>query len=279
MKGCAKMESSIERVKEYYDKNAECEWLRLKEHPFEFIFTAFMMEKYVKPGERILDIGGGPGRYSIHFSKMGCDVTLVDLSDANIRLAKKMAVEEGVAFPAHVKNCLALDELHLGMFDHVFLMGPLYHLLDRDEQTEAVKIALGHLKPGGKLYVSFIQIFAGILYDLKYGGNIVRDSSSPETKVLIDAAANGGDYCGTAFTSACFFNQRNILPFMEQFPLKKLRFFGQEGILAPNEPDILTRDPEEIDCWISIAKQYLELPELLTLSEHIMYIGEKAVSK
>lgn len=269
------MESSIGRVKAYYDENTEREWLRLEEHPFEFIFTTYMMEQYVKPGERILDIGGGPGRYAIHFSKLGCDVTLVDLSDENVRFAKEKAEEAGVAFSAHVKNCLNLSELNLGRFDHVFLMGPLYHLLDRDDQTRAVEVALGHLKPGGKLYVSFIQLFAALLFDLKCGGNIIRDSTNPETKSLVDAVVNGGDYRGEAFTSACFFNQRNILPFMERFPLKKLHFFGQEGILAPNEPEVLQRDPEEIACWISIAKRYLELPELLALSEHLMYIGEK----
>jgi len=274
-----KMESSTERVKAYYDENAECEWTRLEKHPFEFIFTTYMMEQYVKPGECILDIGGGPGRYAIHFSKLGCDVTLVDLSDENIRFAKRKADEAGVSFSAYTKNCLDLNELGLGQFDHVFLMGPLYHLIDREEQAKAVKIALDRLKPGGKLYVSFIQVFAAILYDLKCGGNIVRDSTGTETKSLIDAVADGGDYCGAAFTSACFFNQRNILPFMGQFPLKKLRFFGQEGILSPNEPDILQRDPGEIDCWISIAKRYLELPELLALSEHIMYIGEKTADK
>jgi 2-polyprenyl-3-methyl-5-hydroxy-6-metoxy-1,4-benzoquinol methylase len=273
------MESSIDRVKAYYNENAACEWRRLEEHPFEFIFTTYMMEQYVKSGERILDIGGGPGRYAIYFSKLGCDVTLVDLSDANVRFAKQKADEEGVTIPAYVKNCLDLDSLQLGSFDHVFLMGPLYHLLSREEQTKAVTIALGHLKPGGKLYVSFIQLFAAILYDLKYGGNIVRDSTTPETKTLIDAVADGGDYCGTAFTSACFFNQRNILPFMDQFSLKQLRLFGQEGILAPNEPDILARDPEEIERWVSIAKRYLELPELLAFSEHIMYIGEKPLDR
>mgnify|MGYP001330984742 CR=1 FL=1 len=273
------MESSIDRVKAYYDENAEHEWLRLETHPFEFIFTTYMMEQSIKPGERILDIGGGPGRYAIHFSKFGCDVTLVDLSDANVRFARQKADEAGVSFRAYTKNCLDLDELQLGQFDHVFLMGPLYHLLDREEQVKAVKAALGHLKTGGKLYVSFIQIFAAILFDLKCGGNIIRDSTGAETKSLIDSIETGGDYCGTAFTSACFFNQRNILPFMERFPLKKLHFFGQEGILAPNEPDILTRDPEEIDCWISIAKRYLELPELFALSEHIMYIGEKTADK
>ena len=62
---------------------------------------------------------------------------------------------------------------------------------------------------------------------------------------------------------------------MEQFQLKKLHFFGQEGILAPNEQELLQREPEEIACWIEIAKKFIEVPELLSYSEHAMYIGEK----
>lgn len=32
---------------------------RLETHPFEFIFTTYMMDKYIRGGDRILDIGGG----------------------------------------------------------------------------------------------------------------------------------------------------------------------------------------------------------------------------
>ncbi|MEN6419479.1 MAG: hypothetical protein ABFC73_11225, partial [Clostridiaceae bacterium] len=145
----------------------------------------------------------------------------------------------------------------------------------RSGQVRAVEQALSCLRPGGKFYAAFIMAFAGILFDLKYGGNIVHDSTSPDSRDLIDCIAGGEDYLGRAFTSTCFFHARNILPFMEQFPLKRLHFFGQEGILAPNERDLLTREQEEIDCWVEIAKKYLELPELLCFSEHAMYIGEK----
>ncbi|MEN6596036.1 MAG: class I SAM-dependent methyltransferase [Clostridiaceae bacterium] len=269
------MEDAINTVKAYYDANPEAEWLRLDEHPFEFILTTHMMEPYIQPGDRVLDIGGGPGQYSIHFAKKGCAVTLVDLSGGNVAFAREKARQAGVALEAYEQNCLELDELNLGLFDHVFLMGPLYHLKEQASQKRAVEQALSCLKPGGKLYVTFIMAFAGILFDLKNGGNIVRDSTNPASRQLIDCIAAGGDYRGQAFTTVCFSHVRNILPFMEQFPLKRLHFFGQEGILAPNEKDILTRDREEIDCWIEIAKKYLELPELLCLSEHAMFIGEK----
>ncbi|MEA4869069.1 Ubiquinone biosynthesis O-methyltransferase [bioreactor metagenome] len=269
------MQEDIATVQAYYDQNAELEWQRLDEHPFEFLLTTHMMERYVKPGDRVLDIGGGPGRYAIHFAKRGCEVTLVDLSEENVRLAQAKAAEAGVCIRSHVANCLNLLDLGLGQFDHVLLMGPLYHLIDSEEQFQAVECALLHLRPGAKFYASFILTFAGILYDLKNAGNIVIDAVNPASRAIIDAVATGGDYRGKAFTRACFLHQRNILPFLEQFPLKKLHFFGQEGILAPNEPELLRREPEEIACWLEIAKKYLEVPELLAFSEHAMYIGEK----
>ena len=81
------MDRNVENVRQHYDQNAQQEWERLENHPFEFVLTAWMMEKYIRPGDRILDIGGGPGRYSIHFAKKGCSVVLADLSRSNIDLA------------------------------------------------------------------------------------------------------------------------------------------------------------------------------------------------
>lgn len=48
-----------------------------------------------------------------------------------------------------------------------------------------------------------------------------------------------------------------------------------DAIRAPNYREILSRDKEEIDQWIEVAKRYLEVPELLAYSEHAMYIGRK----
>lgn len=62
---------------------------------------------------------------------------------------------------------------------------------------------------------------------------------------------------------------------MAQFPLTKLHLFGQEGILSPNESELMKRSEGEIRCWIEIAKRLLEVPELLAMSEHAMYIGQK----
>jgi len=269
------MARNVENVRKHYDANALQEWERLENHPFEFLLTVWMMEKYIRPSDRILDIGGGPGRYSIHFAGQGCDVVLADLSQSNIDLATEKAREAGVAIRTHAINCLELNKLDLGQFDHVFLMGPLYHLLHEEDRVRAVELALAHLKPGGMFYASFILAFSGIIFDLRNGGLIERDLDNPSCAKLVENLINGENYIGPAFTDACFYHQAQILPFMQRFPLQKRHLFGQEGILAISENDLRTRSESEVKCWIELAKRLLERPELLSHSEHAMYIGQK----
>lgn len=265
-----------EAVKQYYDENAHMEWERLNKHPFEFIFTTYRMDAYIAPGDKILDIGGGPGRYSIYYAKKNCDVTLVDLSPGNIALAKEKAAENGVTIQMKVGDCLDLDSMDLGLYDHVFLMGPLYHLTEEADRKKAVQLALQHVKPGGNFYGSFILDFAGLIYDLKNGpGYLSQDLTNPLTAQLLDSIVNRTSYTGPAFTSVCFINQHQIEPFMKPFGLEKLHLFGQEGILALNENQLKTFPKEEYDLWIELGKKFLDLPEFLAFSEHAMYIGRK----
>ena len=273
------MDQSIEMVKQYYDQTSLQEWERLETHPFEFILTTRMMDAYIRPGDTILDIGGGPGRYAIYYAEKNCRVTLADLSAGNVSLAREKAAQAGVSIAAYEANCLELDALRLGEFDHVFLMGPLYHLQKEEDRRRAVEIALRHLKPGGMLYASFILTFAGVLYDLQHAGHIVDDAHNPATAALLDAVEIGGDYLGPGFTAVYFYHPRNIEPFMAQFPVEKQHLFGQEGFLAPNKFDILSRSRDEIDCWLELAMRYIELPEMLNWSEHAMYIGRKKENK
>ena len=143
------MKNFISEVKKYYDENTQLEWKRMDRHPFKFIFTTYMIDQYVKPGDRILDIGGGPGRYSIYYAQKNCDVTLIDLSENNIAFAEEMGEKNQVSFQAIAQNCLSIDSLDIGEFDHVFMMGPLYHLPDEKDRETAVHLALKKLKPGG----------------------------------------------------------------------------------------------------------------------------------
>lgn len=90
------------------------EWGRLEANPFEFELTTWMMDRYIQPGHSVLDIGGGPGRYSIYYAQKGCAVTLAELSEVNVEMARKQAALAGAAFEAYAVNCLELERLGAG---------------------------------------------------------------------------------------------------------------------------------------------------------------------
>ena len=122
------MKTEKQMVKDLYNNDVIKEWERLLRHPVEYEVTRAYLDRYIKPGDRVLDIGGGPGRYSLYLAKKGCNVTLFDLSDANIAFAKERASEQALSIETVCGEACIVDTLVSGCFDHVLLMGPLYHL-------------------------------------------------------------------------------------------------------------------------------------------------------
>lgn len=145
------MEDCVRVVQEHYDGDVQKEWDRLERHPFEFKITTDMMDRYIKPGDRILDIGGGPGRYSIYYANKGCDVTLVDLSSENVKFAIDKSKEMNVNIKAISGDAREVNKLVNGEFDHIFVMGPMYHLLDEKDRIKALNAAITLLKDRGRI--------------------------------------------------------------------------------------------------------------------------------
>lgn len=259
-------------IRDYYNTNPFREWERLLRHPSEFYVTTRMMDRYIQPGQKVLDIGGGPGRYALYYAKRGCEVTLVDLSEANVQFALRKAQEEGIQLTAFQGDALEISNLVDTQFDHVLNMGPLYHILEEEGRVRCVEESLKVLKPGGNFYAAFLLMFSGMIYMLSLAPSlIVNEEETP----FLNAVLNKKSYGGDAFTRAYFIDQDEILPFMQPFGLEQLHFFGQEGILSPFS-GIVNMQPKYIrEQWLDITYQLIERPEFLSYSQHAMYIGRK----
>ena len=266
------MDDSRDIIRNFYDQNSQQEWDRLDRHPFEFAITTRMMDRYIKAGDSILDIGGGPGRYSLHYLEKGNPVTLTDLSQGNIDFAMRLASERELPLRSLACDALLIQEYVEDKFDHVFLMGPLYHLLDEAERIQAVKSAMAMLKPNGILYASFLLMFSGIIYFLREAPEQVVQ---PSEQVWLGAVRQQISWGGNAFTRAFFIDQDKVLPFMQQFDLELLHLFGQEGITSTHNYD-LQMQPEEIqNAWINLSVDMCEIPKYLSHSEHAMVVARK----
>ena len=266
------MDDTIKTVGDFYDAAVETEWNRIAGKP-EFILTCRYIDRYVKPGDRILDIGGGPGRYSLYLAGKGCDVTLLDLSEGNVAFAKARAIEQGLSIETVCGDACVADTLVGGKFDHVLLMGPLYHLPEETDRIKAVNAALNLLVPGGMIFISFISAHAGMIYLMKNAPEAL--ASTPREIEFMNLVIEDKPFSGIGFTVNYFARQKDILPFMKQFPLEKLHLFGQESLLAPCEHNIISQPQEVYERWLHLAEALCERNEFLSWSEHLMYVGRK----
>jgi len=267
------MDNTTEIVQEHYNANVIKEWKRIANRP-EFLLTCRMLDRYIMANSTVLDIGGGPGRYSFYLIEKGCDVTLFDLSSENIKFANEHALEYGLTIKTVTGDARKVDKLLNNQFDHILLMGPMYHLLEERDRIKAVNSALNLLKSGGMLFVSFISMTAGMIYAMKFDPQIISSTVPSEMDYRENFIAQKS-FAGDGFTKIFFIEQSEILPFMAQFPIEKLHLFGQEGIISPCEENIMSQPKEIADLWLGLCEKVWEREDLISWSEHLMYVGRK----
>jgi ubiquinone/menaquinone biosynthesis C-methylase UbiE len=108
----------------------------------------------------VVDIGGGPGAYSVWLAELGHDVDLVDPIALHVEQAKAATTNTGVRLNGiHLADAERLpfaDE----SFDLCLMLGPLYHLTTRSNRLKALREAYRVLRPGARLFAAAISRYA-----------------------------------------------------------------------------------------------------------------------
>lgn len=135
------MSDEIEKMRpeNFYDEYGEDEWERLEaniHHRIEFESTIHYLEEHLPDSGRILDAGGGAGRYSIWLAEMGYKVVLLDISEEQLKIAEEKAeehdVKEKITF---VKGDLTDMEFQAERFDGILCTGgPLSHIVEEGKE-------------------------------------------------------------------------------------------------------------------------------------------------
>lgn len=131
----------------------------------------------VRPGHRVLDIAGGTGDLSAHFSRLvgaSGQVILADINESMLRVGRDRLLDRGIAGNLSVvqadAQCLPFPDNH---FDCISIAFGLRNVTD---QNAALASMLRVLKPGGRcLVLEFskpVSPLLGKLYDT-YSFNVL----------------------------------------------------------------------------------------------------------
>ncbi len=266
----------MNEIEAFYDKGAQYEWERLERHRTEFAVTLRIFKDYLPPAPaKILDVGGGPGRYAIALAQRGYDVTLFDLSKNCLELAKQKAQEAQVKIEGFEHgDARDLSRFVNQSFDAILLMGPLYHLLEEEERRLAIREARRVLKLNGIIFASFITRYAVIRWAAKEEPDwIIKYSERLEA--LLSSGALQKRPNDTGFTSAYFACPAEIKPLMESEGFETLDLIACEGVVSMIEDKINELTGEAFDAWVELNYRLGKDPSVHGAAEHLLYVGRK----
>jgi ubiquinone/menaquinone biosynthesis C-methylase UbiE len=260
-------------IKRFYDTDAHTEWERLDRHRTEFAVTIRALAEFLpEPPAKILDIGGGPGRYAIALSQQEHDVTLVDLSQESLVRAAKHAEAANVRLTAiEAGNALDLSAHPSSAYDAVLLMGPLYHLINLEERRAAVQEARRLLKPNGRIFAAFLTRYSALRVCAERFPQWLFENQDYADRIM----ATGMHQGEWGFTTAYYAHIHEIEPFMEANGFSTLQMVGCEGIVAHDEERINALEGDAREWWADLNYRLGKDALLHGAATHLLYIGHK----
>ena len=155
-------------VSEFYNNYGEIEWQRMVKTPcaeVQFEIHKHYIKKHVQAGNRVLEIGPGPGRFTQVFVEMGCRVLAADISP--VQLAPEQAESRGARICAWDRRLAGTRYLRSHLVRQQRFRcrrclrgGPLSYVFDkRDLAVEQMK---GKVKSGGVMLFSVMGIWGTV---------------------------------------------------------------------------------------------------------------------
>ena len=153
---------TLQALTQYYGSYDEDNRLCFRHGMVEYLTTMRYIEKYLRPGMRILEIGAATGRYSHYFAQQGYQVDAVELIDHNVEIFKQNT-KPGEKVTITQGNAKDLQRFCDNTYDITLLLGPMYHLFTEEEKLQALSEAIRVTKKGGIVFSAYCMADASVL--------------------------------------------------------------------------------------------------------------------
>ncbi|MBE6467365.1 MAG: class I SAM-dependent methyltransferase [Alphaproteobacteria bacterium] len=252
-------------INKYTEYNEDERLVSDRGHNLEYLTTMRYIQKFLKPGAKILEIGAATGRYSITLAKMGYDVTAVDLTPKNVEVMKSKS--------KRLKNfeCMIGDALDLSMlkdktFDMVLNLGPMYHLFNKKDKNKAISETLRVAKRGA------ICMFAYLPCASLMTGYGLRHQAVSRLDEVMDNAGRFKDIPEEIFNA---FHIEDFKKLFDKTNTKYITNVATDGIAYAMREWVEQLSKKDYDAFVKWHFLTCERIDQQGYSAHLLYICKK----
>jgi ubiquinone/menaquinone biosynthesis C-methylase UbiE len=270
--------NSTERIVDYYGGADEASRLSTGWFQLEQARTRELILRRLPPAPAtIIDVGGGAGVYACWLASTGYQVHLIDPVPKHVQQARAAAAQQP-EYP--LASAEVGDARHLphadDSADAVLLLGPLYHLVEKEDRLACLREARRVLRPGGLLWGAGISHFASLVDSLTHGFFDDLQFASILEQDLDNGQHRNPTPNPLYFTDAYFHRPGEL---SREFLAAGFRVLEVLAIEGPGwlarDFDRLWNDPPQRERLLAAVRKVEREPSLLGASAHVMAIGQK----
>jgi len=264
----------------YYGDADEASRLRQGWFQLEHERTRELLLRYLPPAPAtIIDAGGGAGVYACWLAARGYSIHLLDPVQKHVEQARAASARQPEHPLASVEVGDARSLPHAdSSCDAVLLLGPLYHLVEKEDRLACLRGVYRVLRPGGIVCGAAISHFASLLDSLCHGF-----FDDPFFAPILDRDLEQGQHRNPTtnpiyFTDAFFHRPGELSRELLAAGFQVLEVLPIEGPgWLARDFDRLWSDALQRESLLATVKKMEREPSVLGASAHIMAIGRKRV--
>jgi ubiquinone/menaquinone biosynthesis C-methylase UbiE len=257
----------------FFDEYGEREWTRFEDGrtpPQSVAVHLEHLRRFVKQGDRVLDVGAGPGRFTIELAELGAEVVVADISPQQLEQNRRRLAEAGLE--DHVLERVLADVTDLSQFEDasfdavVCYGGPLSYVVDRAE--EGVAELLRVTRPGGHVLLSVMSLIGTVVHFTEMLLDLVRrDGVEPNEAIVRTGLLPQGEGYG-------------------HLPMKLYRWSELETLLSRHGtivaasaagllPALYPKEPELREFVDRVELELASEPGALSCGQHLLAVVRK----
>ena len=210
----------------------------------------------------MIDIGGGTGQYALALTQTGCDVTLVDPVPRHVEEATRLGVAAVIGDARRLP--FAAES-----FDAALLLGPLYHLAERDDRLLALREAARVTRAGGLIFAAAISRF--IRFASFYVGAPQPEGLPP---ALISLLSEGTPQPDVRFPAGHFHTAEELEEELASAGLAVMEVLGIEGPAGVLLETLPIAPADVIEAARTLARASGAIPGIRDFSAHLLGVAQ-----